>query len=282
MKKLNLVTVVGHNATVLPHMIDYYKDMVDDIHVVVHREDPMDGILERVINLGIKPTLVVTEPKSQFNWVRVTELYHQVRMMKPDEWWIVSDDDEMHVYPKPIRELIDECDEYGYNFITGGFLDRIGKDGTFPVITDNSDIWSDFPLGGFFRYPMSGAMPNKVCVMRGDTQCTSGHHFVKIGDTDTWRERGWDWPERYPIDNGLVQIHHFKWESTVLKRLQDAANKRNEFTYWREFRKMYRNIKKSDWRIDIDNPEYMIEPIKTKSFEEYPHWKKLTEIIVNI
>ena len=48
--------------------------------------------------------------------------------------WIVSDDDEFHLYPKPIREMIDECDENGWEFITGGFIDRIGENGTFPKV----------------------------------------------------------------------------------------------------------------------------------------------------
>ena len=48
-------------------------------------------------------------------------------MTKPYDWWIVSDDDEIQIYPKPIDEMIDECEIAGWEFITGGFLDRIGE-----------------------------------------------------------------------------------------------------------------------------------------------------------
>lgn len=81
MQKINLVTVVGHNTTLLPHMLNYYKDIVDDIYVVVYRQNELDGILEEVVNLGIKPYKVVTEPK--FNWEKVTELYNEVN--KPNQ-----------------------------------------------------------------------------------------------------------------------------------------------------------------------------------------------------
>ena len=64
----------------------------------------MDGILEEVTNLGIKPYKVVTETK--FNWERVTELYNEVKQTKSDEWWVVSDDDEFHVYQKPLKSLL--------------------------------------------------------------------------------------------------------------------------------------------------------------------------------
>ena len=85
-------------------MIKHYQDIVDEIFVVVYRQHENDGIVEQIQKLGITPYKVVTEPK--FNWEKVTELYNEVKMTKPDEWWIVSDDDEFHVYPKPLDELI--------------------------------------------------------------------------------------------------------------------------------------------------------------------------------
>ena len=45
---INLVTVVGHNITMLPHMLNYYKDIVDKIYVVVYRQHEDDGILEEI------------------------------------------------------------------------------------------------------------------------------------------------------------------------------------------------------------------------------------------
>lgn len=280
MQKINLVTVVGHNTTMLPHMLNHYKDIVDNIYVVVYRQHPLDGILEEVTNLGITPYKIVTEPK--FNWERVTELYNEVKRTKADEWWIVSDDDEMHLYPKNIQELIKECDENGWEFITGGFVDRIGEFGRFMPVDMNTDVWKQFPYVGFFRYPMSGAMPNKVCVMKGSVDVTPGQHFAVIGDTDTWRERGWNHPKRYPIERGFVQVHHFKWDSSVLDRIKEVSETREDYTYWREYRKMYRNIKKSGFKIDIDNPKYYMEKNIKKDFNEYSHWKELTKVIVNI
>ena len=49
-------------------MLNHYKEIVDDIYVVVYRQHEDDGILEEIKNLGIEPYKVVTEPK--FNWER--------------------------------------------------------------------------------------------------------------------------------------------------------------------------------------------------------------------
>ena len=148
--KVNLVTVCGHNTIMLRHMLNHYKDFVDEIYVVVYLSSDKDRVLSEVneitrdLNIDIHKT-TIEEP---FNWERVTELYNETKLLKPNDWWIVSDDDEFHLYPKPINDLIDDCEENGYKFITGAFLDRIGEDGRFPKIIDDSDIWKEFPLVG--------------------------------------------------------------------------------------------------------------------------------------
>ena len=52
MQKINLVTVVGHNTTLLPHMLKHYKSIVDEIFVVVYRQSEDDGILEEDTGAG--------------------------------------------------------------------------------------------------------------------------------------------------------------------------------------------------------------------------------------
>ena len=280
MQKINLVTVVGHNITMLPHMLEHYKNIVDEIYVVVYRQHENDGILDEIKSLGITPYKVVTEEK--FNWERVTQLYNEVKRTKPQEWWVVSDDDEFHVYPKPIREMISDCEENGWEFITGGFLDRIGENGEFPLVTNETNIWKKFPLVGFFRFPMSGACPNKVCVMRGSVDVTPGQHYATFNGIDTWRDRGWTHPKRYPFTKGLIQVHHFKWDSTVLERLKEVSETKKDYSFWKEYKKMYRGIQINDWKIDINNPEFMFEKMEDNSYFDYTKWKELSDVIVKI
>ena len=283
MQKINLLTVVGHNITMLPHMLKHYENIVDEIFVVVYRQHENDSILEQIQELGITPFKVVTEPK--FNWEKVTELYNEVKSTKPNEWWIVSDDDEFHVYPKPIREMIQECEENGWDFITGGFIDRIGENGTFPQVSSLTNIWNEFPLAGFFRYPMSGACPNKVCVMKGSVNVTPGQHYVDFGDgKNSWGKDNIKHPKRYPIGRGegFVQVHHFKWDSTVLERLKEVSETKEDYTYWQEYLKMYKAIELFDWKIDINNPEFMFERVNDSEHWDYFKWDKLTKKIVII
>ena len=272
---INLVTVCGHNTTMLKHMLNHYKDFVDDIFVVVYLSSDKDRVLSEVkeitrdLNIDIHRK-AFEEP---FNWERVTALYNETKKLKPDDWWIVSDDDEFHVYPKPISELIDECEDKSYKFITGAFLDRIGENGRFPKITDDNDIWKEFPLAGSFRYPISNACPNKTVVVKGDIQITNGQHYAMIDGHDTYGDR-WNHPLRYPVDKCFIQVHHFKWDISVIGRLREVSRIKKDYTFHKEYRDMFDYIIDNYGRIDIKDERFMIEK-GSKNYDGYTQWNEI-------
>ena len=261
-------------------MLKHYEDKVEKSYVVVYRQSDDDKILEEIEELGITPYKVVTEPK--FHWEKVTELYNQVKRTKPNDWWIVSDDDELQVYPYDIEDIIKYCERANYHFVTGGFLDRIGPEGSFPKVDINTNIHQAFPYAGFFRYPMSGACPNKVTLMKGHVDVTPGQHYAVIQGGNSW---GKSHRRRMPIQDVFVQVHHFKWDNTVLQRLMEVAAVREKYSYWKEYSKMHRSIVKTNYKINIKDRKYLVEKLKNFSYieyKDYPHWDKLTDIITNI
>ena len=277
----NLVTVVGENTHILPHMLKHYEDVIDKAYVAVYRQSDDDGILEEIEELGIEPFMVFTEPK--YNWERVTEIYNTIKQTKPNDWWIVSDDDELQVYPEPIEDIIDKCERHGYDFVTGGFLDRIGIDGTFPKVTRETDIHKAFPLAGFFRYPLSKACPNKVTLMKGYQNVTPGQHYASFNDgTNSW---GTEHRRRMPIEECFTQVHHFKWDSTCVERIKKVADNKKDYSFSDEYKIMYNAIKDSGWKIDVNNLKFLVENMKELSYIEYmdyPHWDTLINKIVTI
>jgi hypothetical protein len=278
---LNLITVVGENTHILPHMLKHYEDKIDKAYVCVYQQSKDDGILEEIEELGIEPFMVFTEPK--YNWERVTEIYNTVKQTKPNDWWLVSDDDELQVYPEPIEDIVDSCEKNGYDFVTGGFLDRIGIDGTFPKVTRETDLHKAFPLAGFFRHPMSGACPNKVTLMKGYQDITPGQHYAAFNNkSNSW---GVKHPKRMPIQEVFTQVHHFKWDSTCIERIKKVADNKKEYSYSDEYKIMYDSIKDYDWKIDVNNLKYLVEDMKEFSYIEYmdyPHWDTLRDKIIKI
>jgi hypothetical protein len=165
--------------------------------------------------------------------------------------------------------------------VRGGFIDRIGRGGEFPELKNDTSIWEQFPNAGFFRYPMSNACPNKVCIMKGHVEITPGQHYAKIDGQTTWKWQGWNHPLINPIDS--VQVHHFKWDSTSIERILDVANINEDYSFSNEYLTMYDELKKTNFKIDLKNPEYMFElGLKYPKFEQYTNWNKLYKKIISI
>jgi hypothetical protein len=255
---------------------------MDEIFVVLYAHHKKDPIIEQGLHIlekfNLKPHKIVYE--RPFDWARVTEHYNETKLLKPDDWWIVADDDELQLYSKPTYQIIEECEEYGYDFVTGGFVDRIGNGGDFPKITMESNVWKEMPEAGFFRYPMSKACPNKVTLMKGNVKVSNGQHYVEFPDgTTSW---GSEHPKRYPIEKNFTQVHHFKWDYSVLDRLQQVGKSSIGESWGEEYQLMYDEIKDNDFKIDLQNKEFMFQRLGNGNYHQLHTWNDLTKKIVNI
>ena len=283
MIKKRLLTVTGSRIDTLSHMLNHYNDLVDEIFIVVYEWENFstyDKISEIILDYP-KAKIIKKAKKEKYNWEYVTELYNEIKNMFPNDWWIIADDDEFHIYSKDLNKIISDCEYNGWDIVRGGFIDRIGIDGMFPVINQEHDIFHQFPLAGFFRYPMSGACPNKICIVKGYIELTPGQHYAKIDGQTTWRWQGWNHPLIAPVDKYNVQVHHFKWDSTCGQRIRDVANINKEYSYSEEYRKLYRELAKCRFQIDILNEQYMFEDIGD-DYGGYSQWKNLLNKIISI
>lgn len=278
---IRLVTVTGSRTNTLWHMLSYYKDRVDEIYVVVYEWDGFStyddvlAITKQFPNVRIVDRVVA----EKYNWEMVTTLYNKTKMLHPNDWWVVADDDEFHKYSKDLYEIVSDCNENGWELVRGGFIDRIGENGTFPKIDNDEDIFKQFPLAGFFRYPLSGACPNKICILKGHIELTPGQHYAKIDGHTTWKWQGWNHPLIAPVDEYNVQVHHFKWDSTCIERIKAVADIKQLYSYSDEYKKMYQALRSNNFEIDITDSRFMIEHA---GFWGYNQWNKLFKIILSI
>ena len=278
---IRLVTVTGSRTNTLWHMLSYYKDRVDEIYVVVYEWDGFStyddvlAITKQFPNVRIVDRVVA----EKYNWEMVTTLYNKTKMLHPNDWWVVADDDEFHKYSKDLYEIVSDCDKNGWELVRGGFIDRIGENGTFPEIDNDEDIFEQFPLAGFFRYPLSGACPNKICILKGYIELTPGQHYAKIDGHTTWKWQGWNHPLIAPVDEYNVQVHHFKWDSTCVERIKAVADIKQLYSYSDEYKKMYQALRSNNFEIDITDSRFMIEHT---GFWGYNQWNKLFKKIISI
>ena len=281
---IRLVTVIGHGSNLIPHFINHYETKVDEINFVIYVSDVNQNLEEEVyqrVNNHPQVKIVSVVKDRIFDWNRVTELYNQTKMRYPNDWWVVADIDEFHVYLNPIKFIVDDCERNGYELVRGGFIDRIGPDGEFSELEDDKYIWEQFPNAGFFRYPMSNACPNKVCIMKGYIEITSGQHYAKIDGQTTWKWQGWNHP--LISDYHSVQVHHFKWDKTSIDRIKSVASIKQVYAFSEEYDKMYRALSKTKFKIDLKNKDYMFESNQVRpKYDEYRNWNKLYKKIITI
>jgi hypothetical protein len=279
---IRLVTVIGHGIELLPHFIKHYQSHVDEINIVVYETEQFPTLSKDVkeITDNYNNINIVKIHKDRiFDWERVTMLYNYVTNKEPNDWWVIADIDEFHLYPEDLKKIISDCDTNGWELVRGGFIDRIGKNGIFPKINNDENIFKQFPLAGFFRYPLSSACPNKVCILKGHIEITSGQHYVKIDGHTTWKWQGWNHPLIAPIDRYSVQVHHFKWDSTCIDRIKAVADIQKDYAYSEEYKIMYRQLAKYQFKINVNDSRFMIEE---SGISGYNQWNKLIKIIVSI
>lgn len=291
--KLHLVTVVGdfHKDLTLIQMLRHYRDMVDDVvvvHYITGDKKPSEFAKESLDfseylkkNGCSDRTVIHTVTGPKYDWDRVTEFYNSITcnpLNNPGDWWIIADCDEFQVWRDEPRNIIEEAEKLHCTFVTGGFLDRIGENGTFPEIkSPDDDLDKLFPLAGFFRYPMSGACPNKVVAVKSGQKVCSGQHYAVFPDgTNSW---GSQHPLRYPIEKCFVVVNHMKWDSSILERLKETAE--SGCKYSEEYARMIESIKNN--RIDITDPRFMIEQyVPERGYYAYRRWNQLRKQIVQI
>lgn len=288
---LNLVTVVGdfHHPLTLVQMLKHYEQEVDREYVVYYETEDkeegkeyrtLDEFKQYLLEQGLGYVEVLRHKGPKYDWDNVTRLYNLVTTTVggPDDWWIISDSDELQQWPERPRGIMKKCIEQKKTFVRGAFLDRIGEGGTFPEISGPEvELDKLFPLVGFFRYPMSGACANKVVMVKSGQKVTSGQHYARFEDVGDEEEGRLRWANAYPVDGCFVQVHHFKWDSTVLDRLRETAE--SHCRYSEEFHKMRQEILNNSEKIPLLR-EYYIEDYDPKEkYKSFSKWEQVKQLI---
>lgn len=283
---IRLVTIIGHGLELLPHFISHYTKYVDEINIVTYNSELYPNInqdVKKIVDGSFNVKIVDDVTHRVFDWQEVTNLYNKVTQKYKDDWWAIADIDEFHLYPKDnLKDMINDCERNGWDVVRGGFIDRVGNGGTFPEL-GSGFIFKQFPMMGFFRYPLSGACPNKICLKKGYVKLTAGQHYVEFDGHTTWRWQGWNHPLIAPIDTYSVQVHHFKWDASCIERIKKVADINEDYAFSEEYKNMYEKLQKSKFLIDIYNNEFMFESSDGQAeFRRYRGWNKLIKKITSL
>lgn len=268
--RIHLATVIGGYIKVLPHMLKHYRELgIDSIFVNVHLTRPDDPILDEVqavvddVGCGIHSASVY-----EYTPQRNTEIFQNLRDQYSNDWFILADQDELQVYGDDIFELVQYCERNGYDYVEGCLLDRVARDGALTPVDAQTPLEDQFPLGGFIGWPLLGAYPRKVVLSKGHLKLTWGQHLSEGG-------------HNVPIDDQLVQVHHFKWVDGLRDHLAARAQYRIErnHPYSEESLIFIKHLDENDGRMRLDDERFMMS-----DFAEgpYKYWDDIKTIYKTI
>ncbi|MER6273572.1 glycosyltransferase family 2 protein [Streptomyces sp900105755] len=267
---IRFVSVVGGDTGLLDAAITHYRTLgVESFHIARHIESFDDPDFQRsqdvVARHGITFTAVHHGP-----WDEDLNGYLIRAQMRrhPNDWWVVADLDEFHVYDRPLADVIAACEAGGYDYVKGALLDRVAADGSLTALKPNQSIWVQYPLAGLVTLRLPGAGSSKVTLARGDVRLHLGQHGAETG-------------RLMPAEKAFPQVHHFKWNDSVLARLvqREQAYSSGDWhlTYpdtVDESRRMLQHLQANGGRIDISAQELLLHRCGN-AYADYEPWPEL-------
>ncbi len=263
MNDVSLVTTVGLDPILLHHFIKHYKSIgVDNFYVVVWGDSDRvkyDEIVEVLDNHGLEVYEDLRDIESGDNQF-LTDTYNRITSTKPNDWWIVADLDEFVIFPKPLKQFIDEIDT---DFVHGLMLDRIGEDGEISDLKYDDNIWEIFPNVGIVNHFVRGNTLSWCGLIKGEINLMPGQH---------------DLINKKPLTKKMTaQVHNFTWKRSDIEKTKyyrDLWENSSDSNDWvGEYFRVDMYLKENK-KIDIYDKRFMIQNCSNDKFDSYTSWEK--------
>ncbi|WP_328550807.1 glycosyltransferase family 2 protein [Streptomyces sp. NBC_00366] len=269
---VHVVSLVGaRDAALLPHFVEHYRNLgLESFRLICHGESPSD---DRYIHLRDVCRAVGVEPlHSHFGPWR-DRLAQQLKVYalsrSPNDWHVVADVDEFHVYSHPIGELLEKSEHMGADHVNGCFLDRVGDGGKLLEV-DETSLWERYPLAGAVSAGISKALPLKTGIARGGVELLMGHHGTVAG-------RG------LPRAEGFIQVHHFKWTESVVRRMRHRVASLSggrwpaeHYAVIREAKAALDHLEAHGDRIGVEDSSLRIAACG-RAYADHPLWNEIAD-----
>ncbi len=240
-------TCVGSDLRLLPPLLQHYRNLgLEQRLVVLNTRSPFDRSISRARKIVYESGALLAKVWVETDWNAKQHLIREEVLQAhcaKEDWVVTSDIDEFHIYPQAVTAMVEYCERKGYDYVTGGVIDRISRDGRFPVLRPD-DLWNQFPLEAKVTENIMKACCDKVVLCRAWVKNNLGQHFAEPGARPC------------PKEELFVKVHHFKWDRTVRRRsgirLKELLKGRHY--WWVENDRFLRYLKENEQRLNVADP----------------------------
>jgi hypothetical protein len=208
----------------MAHFLDHYHRLGIGCFLVILHGSRGDGstnaVLRELDRYAVRPVLCVTSYSGALKRRRVQSVVRTY--CHDDDWVVYADGDEFQIYPSRLHDFTSDLERRGLDYATGQFFDRVTSDGALAPIRRDTSIWQQFPCVAPVTRELTRGETRKVCIARAYRKLGDGgpHSLAMesgIGE-NTRRTHAGPWSEP------MVEIHHFKWDATLRRRLDDKLH----------------------------------------------------------
>lgn len=248
------------DCALLPHFLKHYTALGVDTFITIITGD--EGFVNEFKSRAAGYNVIIDRiAPITSNWTELDPVYTREildKYCKPDEWIMLADLDEFHVFEPEVDWNLDN-----YDYVASTMIDRFSADGKLNKIQDDIDLFEQFPVEREYTKETGGCI-DKVILTRARNTIHAGHHIV-LNEA-----------RRYPT---VYSTKHFKWHSALKKSLairmgeiteawrvelqkqMDYFNITNWEDYWEEARAYGILQRKREWMkfmayLDAHCPEF--------------------------
>ena len=233
---IRLMSCVGVDLelALLPFFLDHHLGLgvrPDAVHLILNTPDAATPNLDRADAVcrdrGVAAGGRWIGPyTSDAMWERRRDL--QARHVRPGDWVMNADVDEMHRYPADPWSVVAGLESLGARSVQGVMVDRLAPDGRLPAVEAGRPLAEQFPIradvalsviGSGKAHGVDGTL--KLMLHRHDVLPQRGGHTALGGEragryATRLRLGGFphvarpDWRATFPF-----QVDHYKWTSTL-------------------------------------------------------------------
>jgi hypothetical protein len=270
--QVHLVAVVGGgDSLLLAHLIDHYRALgVESFFLIRHAESTDEPAYEEIAHharaAGVPLHRTHIGPWNDNDHGRLmTDAMNE----HPDDWYILADLDEFHVYDRPLADLVALCEREGKQHVCGCYVDRVGPNGTLAPV-GSGPLWPQYPLGGAITSRLVPAPSVKVGLALGRVGTGGGHHGVP-GSTGL------------PRESSYIQVHHFKWTGSLPARMRRRVE-RYETGQWElvypsvidEAKRLLVYLDSHDGRVDVSDERLLVGACGP-GYDGFRRWPEVVE-----
>lgn len=275
----------------LPQFVRHYRALgVDRFFLSLQIEPDLDPALKRGYKAQFRETLAALGVEEVFFLEKSFDAYvirdhHdaiQDKYVAAEDWIIWCDSDEYQTYPRRLDEMIAKWNRDGIDYINGLMFDRVAEGGWLPRFDPSTSVWEQFPIACTVASDVAEILPRKIAAARGDVALSTGNHFLADAaprmSTPTAVRRLAARPQRRLKPLPLwVQVHHFKWDASVLDRLRFRLTPqwRAKCPWWVESDKLLTYFESNGGRFNLEDLKVVDVPrgvllagLKDRQFEE--------------